>query len=389
MLSNLEFYTNSEKVPDKYWSKSSEQVLKSKKYFSVIETILAKSGVHSFYVCTEDSNATPVLFQYHKYDISLWKILGGSQNPKNIFSRFISKILARPKLNIVICGNLLVSGESGVWLDSSSSHSEAGEIIFEVSRYLKNKFRWEIGLILYKDLTKQQSELFDYISQSKNSNDFKVIQMAALMVLNVNEKWTTLEDYFDDLKSKYRTQYQDVRHKAVPLIKKNLATNKLLESQSVINNLYSSIYNKANAKGPYLGADYFTALNNTLNSNQFNLVGYYNEDNLIAINSRFTDSRKVISSFFGVDEKSNEQYALFKNMLLDDLEYAIDNNLSSVNYGRTTYEIKSAIGAKPVLLNMAILPLNRISSGLLPIIRFMLKETSWHPRTPFRSNVLC
>ena len=385
MPTEFNYYSESAKVPDEYWDKDPARVLRSKKYFTAIEKTLSQQGIQSLYISPVHENDDPVLFQFHIYDISLWVLLGGSNTPGTLLAKLGSMLLARPKLRLLICGNLLISGASGIWLNANKNNKNTALITSNAIQFIKNKFRYKAGFILFKDLTDQETHLFNTSNlASDNKYYLNVVSMAPIMTLSIKAGWSTLNDYANDLKSKYRSQYLDYRQKAQPLIKKSLSLEQLNEYKVEINNYYDCIYNKAKAKGPYLGVDYFEYLIDLLPENQFNFIGYFKGNKLVAINSRFIHEKTVISSFFGMPAKINEQYALFKNMLLDDLEYAIVNKANDVNYGRTTYEVKSAIGAKPIALNAAVIPLNLISRWLIPIVKTILKQNPWHARNPFR-----
>lgn len=385
MVTEFTFYYESAKVPDEYWDTDPTRILRSKKYFSAIEKVLSQQGIQSLYISFVDENNVPVLFQFHIYDMSLWVLLGGSNTPDTLLTKFGAMLLARPKLHLLICGNLLISGASGIWLNANKKNKNITLITANAIQFIKNKFKNKTGFILFKDLSDQETLLFDTSNTSSDNKYYlKLVSMAPIMELNIKADWSTLNDYANDLKSKYRTQYLDYRQKVQPLIKMPLSPERLNEYKVEINNYYAYIYNKAKTKGPFLGVNYFEYLIDLLPQNQFNLIGYFKENKLVAINSRFIHQKTVVSSFFGVTAESNKQYALFKNMLLDDLEYAIVNKAKLVNYGRTTYEVKSAIGAKPVTLNAAVIPLNIISRCLMPLVKIIFKQNPWHSRNPFR-----
>lgn len=383
-------YTECAKIPDKYWDVNSpgfEGILRSKNYFAAIEKILKQQGIQSYYVCAKQLNHVPVLFQFHVYNISLWELLGGTKIPSTFFAKLGSVLLARPRLRLVICGNLLISGAPGIGLTPDSDIGQYTSLMEEVTRFMQKKFRFGIGFILFKDLNNQLSQLFDSDNLPENCQyRFTQIPMAPVMTLKVDPDWNNLNDYTDALKSKYRSRLLDCREKIQALIKKTLSPEQLNQYKTEINVLYANIYNKAKAKGPYLGTSYFSAVSNALTDKQFNVVGYFNGHQLVAINSRFMHENTLISSFFGIATEDNEKYALFKNLLFDDLEYAILNKATAVNYGRTTYDLKSAVGAIPVTLNAAVTPLNRISGLLMSIVKIMLKQNPWRSRCPFRQK---
>jgi hypothetical protein len=56
-----------------------------------------------------------------------------------------------------------------------------------------------------------------------------------------------------------------------------------------------------------------------------------------------------------------------------------------VNFGRGTYEVKSAFGAEPQSFPLFIRPLKLFPKLFLPVIKAVLKPRRWTPRRPFKN----
>jgi predicted N-acyltransferase len=204
--------------------------------------------------------------------------------------------------------------------------------------------------------------------------------------LTIRPQWHSFDDYLTSLISKYRTTIKKYRTCVATLEKRELDASSIKEYAEEIDRLYHTVYSKALAKGPFLGHGYFLTLREQLEHSQFQVIGYFHDQDLVAFNSRLIDQRVLYSSFFGYNERVLNTYALFKNMLLDDIQYAIEHGLEAVNFGRGTYEIKSAFGAEPQNYPLFIRPMKLLPRLLLLIIKAALKPRRWTPRRPFKTS---
>jgi hypothetical protein len=117
----------------------------------------------------------------------------------------------------------------------------------------------------------------------------------------------------------------------------------------------------------------------------FNFLGYFEGGELRAFNSRLRTGDESESYYLGIDYAHNERLALYFNLLLDDVEYGIDTGAKRIQFGRTSLECKSALGAEPLSLNLftrhrepLLYPLAR---SLLPLV-----QPKWSARHPFKEH---
>jgi hypothetical protein len=72
-------------------------------------------------------------------------------------------------------------------------------------------------------------------------------------------------------------------------------------------------------------------------------------------------------------------------MLFEQIEFAINNNLEQIKFGRTASEFKSTIGAVPYKGHGYVYhPRKSIIKAISPILR-MLKPKDWTQRHPFKT----
>jgi len=117
---------------------------------------------------------------------------------------------------------------------------------------------------------------------------------------------------------------------------------------------------------------------------QFFIRAYFRAGELVAFQSGFILEESIEAHYVGFDEKYNEEYECYQNLLYDFINTAIINKKKTIQLGRTAAEIKSTVGAKPVELVCYIKPQNTISKLIMnPFIKF-LEPNEWIPRDPFK-----
>lgn len=89
--------------------------------------------------------------------------------------------------------------------------------------------------------------------------------------------------------------------------------------------------------------------------------------------------------FLGYDEKVQKENMLYLNMLYNMTEFAIENSFGRIIFGRTALEIKSSIGAEPVMMSGFIYHTNSLVNKFLPKIFPKLEpDLVWQQRHPFK-----
>ena len=91
--------------------------------------------------------------------------------------------------------------------------------------------------------------------------------------------------------------------------------------------------------------------------------------------------------FLGYDEKVQKEKMLYLNMLYNMTEFGIENQFKKIIFGRTALEIKSSIGAKPVVMSGFIYHSNRLINSYFDKIFPKLEPALvWQQRHPFKEN---
>ena len=107
---------------------------------------------------------------------------------------------------------------------------------------------------------------------------------------------------------------------------------------------------------------------------------------MIGFSSNILLNHTMYAHFVGLDYKVNNELDLYSKMLYDKIEYAIENNVELIKFGRTASEFKSKFGA----IAQSKIGYVYDSSGILlsllsPLIK-LIKEKKWHQRNPFKEE---
>ena len=364
-------------VPASFWQPNAltNGVFVNPGYLSGLEKTVHPDKMQFFYVSLRNNQQPYALFCFTKLSFGLRQVLNAV-----IGTARHSKAIPDFNWHFLICGNMMVSGAAGIAVANTNRSGRVAELIHQAALMLNRELKLNAACILVKDLPPAllDSDIFA-------SRGYREVEAAPVMTLTIRPRWHSFNDYLASLNSKYRTTINKYRASVAILEKRELDASGIKQYAGEIDRLYHTVYSKAPYKGPFLGHGYFLALREQLNREQFQVIGYFRDQALLAFNSRMMDQRVLYSSFFGYDDQAVKTYALFKNMLLDDIQYAAEHGLDAVNFGRGTYEVKSAFGAEPQSFPLFIRPLKLFPKLFLPVIKAVLKPRRWTPRRPFKN----
>jgi hypothetical protein len=118
---------------------------------------------------------------------------------------------------------------------------------------------------------------------------------------------------------------------------------------------------------------------------RFRLTGYFWEEKLIGFHSLLLNGNVLETYFLGYDEQIQKEKMLYLNMLYNMTQFGIDNRFKKIIFGRTALEIKSSIGAEPVMMSGFIYHTSAWVNRLLPRVFPKLEPTlTWQQRHPFK-----
>ena len=311
--------------------------------------------------------------------------LEGNGALKNIGSSIKGFLAKRLEYKLLVCGNLLFTGEHGHYFTENSLEgiNEArhlDEALKKTQSYLKGK-KVKIDGVFIKDIGDAEHHCrIDLLKQS-----FREFLFHPNMVLYLRPGWDSFEDYLQDISSKYRVRAKKAFKCGKAIEKVELDEMQLKTNLDRLYELYQGVMLTAGFNMVVLHENYIVKLKENL-GDRFKVTGYYLEGELIGYRTNILNYDELEAHFLGYDQSFNKQHQVYMNMLLDSLRMGIDKKVKRIVYARTAMEIKSTIGAIPEDLYCYIRANNKLMNYLMaPILEYFRPADNWVQRHPFKA----
>lgn len=204
------------------------------------------------------------------------------------------------------------------------------------------------------------------------------------MRLKIKTHWQTFDDYLADFSTKYRSRANTARKKAKDIQKKELSAEEIQNYEEKLNELYQNVADNAPFNTFFLPKNHFFRLKDSM-KDQFKVFGYFLNDELVGFYTLILNHKDVDTYFLGYDKEQQKEKQIYLNMLLDMVNFAIEEQFSRVIFGRTALEIKSTIGAEPVEIYGLIKHNNFLINPFMEkIFPSLSPQTEWIQRKPFK-----
>ncbi len=295
------------------------------------------------------------------------------------------------EFNLLVCGNLLFTGEHGFYFNPSVvSRKKSIELIEEAlikaQQFWKEKKVKTDGIFI-KDLEEKPSNNGPY-DFKKDLSDLKYKEFVfhPNMVLPMRETWMSFDDYMNDISSKYRVRARKAFKCGDSLQRVELSLDDLYKNVDRLYQLYKGVMLTAGFNMVVLHENYIVKLKEHL-GDDFQVTGYYLDGELIGYRTNIKNYDELEAHFLGYDQSYNKEHQLYMNMLLDCLKQGIDQQTGRIVFARTAMEIKSTIGAEPEDLFCYIRANNKLMNNIMsPILEYFRPDDTWVQRHPFKDN---
>jgi hypothetical protein len=206
-----------------------------------------------------------------------------------------------------------------------------------------------------------------------------------LMEMNVNLEWNSLQDYTAALTRKYKTRAAKVLEAGKQLSVKPLSVAETKQCQPAISRLFGEVTDKQPFLFTRSGAEYIVALKE-LYKDEFEVMGFYDGTTLVAFYSAFITEDAYELFYVGFDTALNTQYQLYFNLMLAGLGQTIALRKASLKLGRTSFDAKASLGAKPVRANYLIKfrQIPDVAIKWLTTYFSAMEDTRWRQRNPMK-----
>ena len=293
-------------------------------------------------------------------------------------------IAGKAAADILICGNMLLTGEHGYYFDYQKISPVQAMTILEKSMNTVIEKMGQEGIkmpvILVKDLEMEHLPQGQFLV----GKGFTEFHIQPNMVLDLH--FANMEEYLGAMSTKYRTRAKRAFKKLDGIERRKLSYSEIQQELPTIYRLYRDIANNAGFNMVDLNEQYLAALEKDL-SEHFQMFAYYMEGQLVAFYTTIRNHDELEAHFLGYEKALNHDYQLYLNILYDIVKIGLEEGCARVVFARTALEIKSSVGAVAHNLPCYLRHQNTMANKLVPTILEYLKPVEdWLPRHPFKEE---
>ena len=333
------------------------------------------------YLVLLDSEKKPVAFaSIQTIDFPLDGIENSIKQNFHLLKYFGRRLGVFPKLKpikLMVCGNVFVSGEHGVFIkENENKHTVLKKVVKAISKETASE---DISIYLIKDFIKESLNITNKLLHL-NYYSFNV---ETNMQLILDEKWLCFDDYLAAMKTKFRVKAKRALTLSKSLVVKDNSEESIKEIIPEITKLYKTVSNKAVFNLGDFNPETYSSLKNQLGENYF-LKSYEHEGKVVGFMSGIINNTSLDAHFVGIDYSLNKQKAIYQRMLYDYIEIAISKKLKTINFGRTASEIKSCVGATPQELTCYIRHKKTIKNKFIKYFLSYIETKPFKQQKPFK-----
>ena len=375
-----QIYSSIAKLPEKWDEVAHENAFLQTPYLKVLEES-APTNMQCFYVGIFEKNSLIGVALAQYLDLNKLESFGErDQCIKTYIRNFIFKNFASHALFL---GNNMITGQNGFTFNKEIDAITIAEILSncakEITRYFK-KQDIKIHIVSFKDFYQESA------TELKKSTFSLLYEFNTQpnMIFELQNKWKTNTEYIESLTKKYRDQYKRAHKKFEGIETRELSLDEIISMENRIYELYFHVAKNAPFNTFFLAKNHFSSFKRQCGT-KFILVGYYLKNELVGFHTLLVNGKTLETYFLGYDEQIQKVKMLYLNMLYNITQFGIENQFKKIIFGRTALEIKSSIGAEPVIMSGFIYHTNKWINRILPKIFPNLEPSLvWQQRHPFK-----
>lgn len=359
-----------------------------KPYLSVLEKAPPEGmrfGYLVFYQQDMPIGVALCQIKYFKADENIQEISAEPEKAQCFFNGlanwFKKQVAGWVAADILICGNLVLTGEHGFYFDGRYISPAVAAGLLETALVDTVKLLGQSGIktpvILVKDVSPAQTT----VEQVLESANFARFTVQPNMVMEL--PFPTFEAYLAAMSTKYRTRAKRAFKKLGNLQKQELSLADIRREQPLLHSLYRDIARNAGFNMVDLNENYLYVLKETL-GDAFQVFGYYLEGRLCAYYTVIRNHDELEAHFLGYDKSLNHERQLYLNMLYEMVRMGIETGCKRLVFARTALEIKSSVGAVACDLHCYLRHQNSFTNRFAEsLLDYFNPVEIWQPRHPF------
>jgi len=375
-----QIYSSIAQLPKKWDEVAHENAFLQTPYLKVLEES-APTNMQCFYVGIFEKNSLIGVALAQYLDLNKLESFGErDQCIKTYIRNFIFKKFASHALFL---GNNMITGQNGYTFNKEIDAITIVEILSNCAKEITNYFKKQdikIHIVSFKDFYQESA------TELKKSTFSLLYEFNTQpnMIFELQNQWKNNTEYIEALTKKYRDQYKRAHKKFEGIETRELSLDEIILKENRIYELYFHVAKNAPFNTFFLAKNHFSSFKRQCGP-KFILVGYYFKNELVGFHTLLVNGKTLETYFLGYDEQIQKEKMLYLNMLYNMTQFGIENQFKKIIFGRTALEIKSSIGAKPVIMSGFIYHTNNWINRILPKIFPNLEPSLvWQQRHPFK-----
>ncbi|MEM1217992.1 MAG: hypothetical protein AAGH79_03740 [Bacteroidota bacterium] len=265
--------------------------------------------------------------------------------PTRGLQRLLTNWIMSFKYRVLVCGNSSITGPYGFWFLDMPAEQQI-QLVEEGMQRLEDQLHKEGVRMTGTFIKDYDPKDRPCLAKHLDAKDYLGFDFQPAMDMPLQAHWKTMEDYLNDLSSKYRVRYRRARKKASPLKARQLSLEDVEQEEATLYKLYREVADSAELNVIFLGEKYFSNLKRHL-GDRFKVKGYYQDHELVGFCSAILSEAGVEAHYLGYTQEINQETQLYLNILYSLVEMGIQSQAPVLHFARTAMEIKSSVGALP------------------------------------------
>ena len=373
-------YSSVIQLPDSWDEVSHRNAFLQTPYLKVLEES-APTNMQCFYIGVFENTKLIGVALSQYLDLNKLESFGERDKCFKTYMRnFIFKNFASHALFL---GNNMITGQNGYIFNKEIAFEKIGKILLECAKEITVYFKKQhikIHIVSFKDFYQ------DCAVQLNNSSFSAMYEFNTQpnMIFELDKSWKTNDDYVAAFSKKYRDQYKRAHKKFEGIETRELSLENIIFQENKIYELYHHVAKNAPFNTFFLAKNHFSTFKKQCGE-RFILIGYYFNQELIGFHTLLLNGSTLETYFLGYDEQVQKEKMLYLNMLYNMTKFGIEKQFEAIIFGRTALEIKSSIGAKPIVMSGFIYHKNKYINKYFDKIFPKLEPTLiWQQRHPFK-----
>ncbi len=286
-------------------------------------------------------------------------------------------------LKILVCGDAFLTGQRGFAWRPGTHVERAMRSLDLAAKAICADLGASDALagFLVKDFGADHADLGGRLMEAA----YTEIETEPNMVLELEPRWRSFDDYLHALSSKYRVKAKRAYAKSKGLVVRELSLADCDQHLGRMRSLLEGVRSHARYRLGRLDVAALRSLRSNL-GDQLLLRGYFLGDDLVGFASGFVVGATLEAHLVGFDYTHNREHSIYPRMLYDYLEAAIRRGLGRVSFGRTAAEIKSTLGATAVATRCYFRHRNGTLNRFLPAVSRRVRAPAFHEHKAFKGD---